>query len=64
MTYNGVAVNTSDNSTMFTLPGLEPFTNYTIIVAARNGAGVGNVSDILMAQTLEGGKDTSINMSM
>ena len=53
--YNGVAVNTSDNSTMFTLPGLEPFTNYTIIVAARNGAGVGNVSETIVVQTAEGG---------
>jgi hypothetical protein len=52
--YNGVAVNTTDNSTMFTLPGLEPFTNYTIIVAARNGAGVGNVSETIVVQTDEG----------
>ena len=62
ITFNGMTVNTTDDSTMFTLTGLDPFTNYTITVAARNGAGVGNDSDILMAQTLEGGKDTSIHV--
>ena len=55
VTYNGVTVNTTNASTMFTLRELEPFTTYTISVAASNGAGVGNASDDIAVQTSEGG---------
>ena len=48
-------MNTTNASTMLTLRELEPFTTYTISVAASNGAGVGNASDGVAVQTSEGG---------
>ena len=55
VTYNGTTVNTANASTMLTLTELEPFTTYTISVAARTGAGVGSVSDGIVVRTSEGG---------
>ena len=55
VTYNGTTVNTTNASTMFTLRELEPFTTYTISVAANNGARVGNASDGIVVRTAEGG---------
>ena len=55
VTYNGMAVNTTNASTMLTLIELEPFTTYTISVAGSNGAGVGNASDNVAVRTSEGG---------
>ena len=55
VTYNGMTVNTINVSTMLTLIELEPFTTYTISVAASNGAGVGNASDDIAVRTSEGG---------
>ena len=55
VTYNGMTVNTTNAFTMFTLTDLEPFTTYTISVAASNGAGVGNASDGIVVRTSEEG---------
>ena len=56
ITYNGLTANTTNESTTFTLTDLEPFTNYTINVAAVNGVGVGNASNDITVQTAEGGQ--------
>ena len=49
-------MNTTNASTMFTLRELEHFTTYTISVAARTGAGVGNASNGFVVKTTVGGK--------
>ena len=54
ITYNAMTINTTDDSTTFTLMGLDPFTNHTISVAALNGAGVGLESDSIVVRTEEG----------
>ena len=56
ITYNGLTENTTNESTTFTLTDLEPFTNYTINVAAVNGVGVGNASNDITVLTAEGGQ--------
>ena len=56
ITYNGLTANTTNESTTFTLTDLEPFTNYTINVAAVNGVGVGNASNDITVLTAEGGQ--------
>ena len=56
ITFNGMTVNTTDASLFLNVMGLTPFTNYTITVAAVNGAGRGNESDVVILQTEQGSK--------
>jgi hypothetical protein len=51
-----MTVNTTDASLFLNVMGLTPFTNYTITVAAVNGAGRGNESDVVILQTEQGSK--------
>ena len=53
VTWDAMTENTTDDTPSHIITGLTPFTNYTITVAAVNGAGLGNSSESVVLQTAE-----------
>ena len=53
VTWDAMTENTTDDTPGHVITGLTPFTNYTITVAAVNGAGIGNSSESVVLQTEE-----------
>ena len=55
VTYNDITISTNGNDTMYTIMGLDPFTNYTISVTACTDNGCGNQTDVVIGTTEEEG---------
>jgi len=55
LTYNNMTISTNGNDTMYTIMGLDPFTNYTISVTACTDDGCGSQTDVVIGTTAEEG---------
>ena len=55
VTYNDITISTNGNDTMYTIMGLDPFTDYTISVTACTDNGCGNQTDVVTGTTEEEG---------
>jgi len=55
VTYNDITISTNGNDTMYTIMGLDPFTNYTISVTACTYNGCGNQTEVVIGTTAEEG---------
>ena len=55
VTYNDITISTNGNDTMYTIMGLDPFTDYTISVTTCTDNGCGNQTDVVIGTTEEEG---------
>ena len=60
VTYNDITISTSN--TMYTIMGLDPFTNYTISVTACTDNGCGNQTDVVIGTTEEEGMHSKCDL--